>query len=86
MPDISVSVNPAHTHFPKSKVRLLGSAPNIEAIEKLIRKFWVSDDWTVDPTTLAISHPNRSTPKSCRVIHKGRRFRFEMIVEDTDSN
>ncbi|UVK60635.1 hypothetical protein SEA_PETERSON_89 [Mycobacterium phage Peterson] len=60
--------------------RLLASAPTVEAIQNVVRRFWVSDLWTVDPVTLELSRPDRpEAPKSARVVKKGRRYRFEMV-------
>jgi hypothetical protein len=59
--------------------KLLASAPSIVEIEKSVNRFWCSEEYRVNPTTLEIEHPSRSVPDGVRVVKKGRRYRFEMI-------
>ncbi|WP_066904592.1 hypothetical protein [Mycolicibacterium houstonense] len=61
--------------------RLLASAPTVEAIQAVVRRFWMSDQWQVDPVTLELSHPDRdpAKPIMARVVKQGRRYRFEAI-------
>jgi hypothetical protein len=60
--------------------KLLASAPSIDGIETLIRKFWYSDRYSVNRDTLAIEHPEREAPKAARVVKARGRYRFEMVT------
>jgi hypothetical protein len=65
----------------KPAPQLLASAGTIEDIEKLINRYWFSDVYTVNRSTLAIEHPEKLAPQGFRVIHKRGRYRFELLAD-----
>lgn len=57
--------------------RLLASSTTVAGIERLINRFWMSDQYRVDPTTLAITHASgRPVPTGAAVEHRRGRYRF----------
>ena len=67
----------------KPAPQLLASAGTIEDIEKLINRYWFSDVYTVNRSTLAIERPEKPTPAGFRVIHKRGRYRFERLADES---
>ena len=65
----------------KPAPQLLASAGTIEDIEMLINRYWFSDVYTVNRSTLAIERPEKPTPAGFRVIHKRGRYRFELLAD-----
>lgn len=65
----------------KKAPQLLASAGTIENITKLINRYFYSDSYTVNPSTLAIENPNRTPPAGFRVIAKRGRYRFELLAD-----
>lgn len=62
-----------------TKPTLLATAGTIDGITKLINKFWFSTLYTVNPDTLAIEHPNKTT-ENYAVRLKAGRYRFESVT------
>jgi hypothetical protein len=69
----------------KPAPQLLASAGTIEDIEKLINRYWFSESYTVNRSTLAIERPEKPTPAGFRVIHKRGRYRFELLADESAS-
>ena len=69
----------------KAAPQLLASAGTIEDIEKLINRYWFSDVYTMNRSTLAIERPEKPTPAGFRVIHKRGRYRFELLADESAS-
>lgn len=65
----------------KPAPQLLASAGTIEDIEKLINRYWFSESYTVNRSTLAIERPEKPTLAGFRVIHKRGRYRFELLTD-----
>lgn len=55
---------------------LLATSGTIDGIEKLIRRYWYSDAYSVNRETLAIEHPAR-VPEGFTVRLSRGRYRFE---------
>jgi hypothetical protein len=60
-------------------MQLLASSGTIEGIEQMVRKFWLSDAYTVNRETLRIEHPTKDMNSKVRIVRKGRRYRFETL-------
>jgi len=58
-------------------VKLLASADTIEALEKLINRYWFSEFYRINRETLAIEHSQVQPPEGYRVVLKKGRYRFE---------
>jgi hypothetical protein len=52
----------------------------VAGIQTLINEFFCSESWTVNPETLAISHPAKATPSGLRVVLRRGRYRFERVA------
>lgn len=65
----------------KEHVLLLASSASVEGIEKWVNEYFCSQSWTVNPETLEMRNTsNGKTKENCRVIKKGRLYRFEMCL------
>ncbi len=62
----------------QQKPRLLASSPTLDGITALVNRFWCSSRYTVNPSTLAIEHPENQMT-DYRITLKSGRYRFESI-------
>jgi hypothetical protein len=62
--------------------QLLATSPTVEGIQHMVNRFWCSDEYRVDPQTLAISHPrNQIGSRGDFIIRKSKgRYRFERVT------
>lgn len=58
---------------------LLASSNTIAGITQMVNKFWYSEAYTVDPTTLRICHPEKDVNAKVRIVKVKNRYRFESI-------
>ena len=56
---------------------LQATSGTVDGITALIRRFWYSQAYTVDPETLAILRNGERFTENFRVVRKGRQLRFE---------
>lgn len=62
------------------RYRLLGSAPDVAGMQKVLAAFWPDSGVTVDAQTLTIAFPGKPVNPRFRVIAKKGRLRFEVEI------
>lgn len=60
------------------KPRLLATAATVSGIAEMVNRYWYSENYRVNPETLAIEHPEKTITGYQIRLAKGR-YRFECI-------
>jgi hypothetical protein len=61
-----------------TKLKPLASSNTVEGLTQLVNAFYCSNDYRVNPETLAIEHPTMPTPRLTRV-HRATNGRYYFV-------